>query len=290
MMDSTKNIIKKRAISYFSATASITLVLLMLGLIGLILIQATKLKNQIKENMVLSIFLNENTEQTSIDEIMIELKKSNYCKSVNFISKETAAAEFSREVGEDFVGFLGYNPLRPSIEIRLQADFATNAQIIEIKSKFVNNKAVAEVSYQQNIFEQIDVNSKNIMGILVGLTIFFFLISIALINSTVRLNLYAQRFLIRSMKLVGATHGFITKPYLVKACFNGLYGGITASILLGSLLFWLPNLVIGIDALYDSAQHFVLFVFLVLFGVIISLISTWYSVNKYLKMKLEDLY
>jgi cell division transport system permease protein len=289
-MDSTKNIIKKRAISYFSATASITLVLLMLGLIGLILIQATKLKNQIKENMVLSIFLNENTEQTSIDEIMIELKKSNYCKSVNFISKETAAAEFSREVGEDFVGFLGYNPLRPSIEIRLQADFATNAQIIEIKSKFVNNKAVAEVSYQQNIFEQIDVNSKNIMGILVGLTIFFFLISIALINSTVRLNLYAQRFLIRSMKLVGATHGFITKPYLVKACFNGLYGGITASILLGSLLFWLPNLVIGIDALYDSAQHFVLFVFLVLFGVIISLISTWYSVNKYLKMKLEDLY
>ncbi|NDC30131.1 MAG: cell division protein FtsX [Bacteroidetes bacterium] len=290
MMDSTKNIIKKRAISYFSATASITLVLLMLGLIGLILIQATKLKNQIKENMVLSIFLNENTEQTSIDEIMIELKKSNYCKSVNFISKETAAAEFSREVGEDFVGFLGYNPLRPSIEIRLQAEFATNAQIIEIKSKFVNNKAVAEVSYQQNIFEQIDVNSKNIMGILVGLTIFFFLISIALINSTVRLNLYAQRFLIRSMKLVGATHGFITKPYLVKACFNGLYGGITASILLGSLLFWLPNLVIGIDALYDSAQHFVLFVFLVLFGVIISLISTWYSVNKYLKMKLEDLY
>jgi cell division transport system permease protein len=289
-MDSTKNIIKKRAISYFSATASITLVLLMLGLIGLILIQATKLKNQIKENMVLSIFLNENTEQTSIDEIMIELKKSNYCKSVNFISKETAAAEFSREVGEDFVGFLGYNPLRPSIEIRLQAEFATNAQIIEIKSKFVNNKAVAEVSYQQNIFEQIDVNSKNIMGILVGLTIFFFLISIALINSTVRLNLYAQRFLIRSMKLVGATHGFITKPYLVKACFNGLYGGITASILLGSLLFWLPNLVIGIDALYDSAQHFVLFVFLVLFGVIISLISTWYSVNKYLKMKLEDLY
>jgi len=290
MMDSTKNIIKKRAISYFSATASITLVLLMLGLIGLILIQATKLKNQIKENMVLSIFLNENTEQTSIDEIMIELKKSNYCKSVNFISKETAAAEFSREVGEDFVGFLGYNPLRPSIEIRLQAEFATNAQIIEIKSKFVNNKAVAEVSYQQNIFEQIDVNSKNIMGILVGLTIFFFLISIALINSTVRLNLYAQRFLIRSMKLVGATHGFITKPYLVKACFNGLYGGITAWILLGSLLFWLPNLVIGIDALYDSAQHFVLFVFLVLFGVIISLISTWYSVNKYLKMKLEDLY
>ena len=290
MMDSTKNIIKKRAISYFSATASITLVLLMLGLIGLILIQATKLKNQIKENMVLSIFLNENTEQTSIVEIMIELKKSNYCKSVNFISKETAAAEFSREVGEDFVGFLGYNPLRPSIEIRLQAEFATNAQIIEIKSKFVNNKAVAEVSYQQNIFEQIDVNSKNIMGILVGLTIFFFLISIALINSTVRLNLYAQRFLIRSMKLVGATHGFITKPYLVKACFNGLYGGITASILLGSLLFWLPNLVIGIDALYDSAQHFVLFVFLVLFGVIISLISTWYSVNKYLKMKLEDLY
>jgi len=290
MMDSTKNIIKKRAISYFSATASITLVLLMLGLIGLILIQATKLKNQIKENMVLSIFLNENTEQTSIDEIMIELKKSNYCKSVNFISKETAAAEFSREVGEDFVGFLGYNPLRPSIEIRLQAEFATNAQIIEIKSKFVNNKAVAEVSYQQNIFEQIDVNSKNIMGILVGLTIFFFLISIALINSTVRLNLYAQRFLIRSMKLVGATHGFITKPYLVKACFNGLYGGITASILLGSLLFWLPNLVIGIDALYDSAQHFVLFVFLVLFGVIISLISTWFSVNKYLKMKLEDLY
>ena len=290
MMDLTKNIIKKRAISYFSATASITLVLLMLGLIGLILIQATKLKNQIKENMVLSIFLNENTEQTSIDKIMIELKKSNYCKSVNFISKETAAAEFSREVGEDFVGFLGYNPLRPSIEIRLQAEFATNAQIIEIKSKFVNNKAVAEVSYQQNIFEQIDVNSKNIMGILVGLTIFFFLISIALINSTVRLNLYAQRFLIRSMKLVGATHGFITKPYLVKACFNGLYGGITASILLGSLLFWLPNLVIDIDALYDSAQHFVLFVFLVLFGVIISLISTWYSVNKYLKMKLEDLY
>jgi cell division transport system permease protein len=290
MTDSTKNIIKKRAISYFSATASITLVLLMLGLIGLILIQATKLKNQIKENMALSIFLNENVEQTSIDEIMAELKKSNYCKSVTFISKETAAAEFSKEIGEDFVGFLGYNPLRPSIEIRLQADFASTVQIAEIKSKFIINKAVAEVSYQQNIFEQIDANSKTIMSILVGLAVFFLFISVALINPTVRLNLFAQRFLIRSMKLVGATHGFITKPYLVKACFNGLYGGLTASILLSLLLFWLPNLLTDINALYDSAQHFVLFVFLVLFGVVISLLSTWYSANKYLKMKLEDLY
>jgi cell division transport system permease protein len=262
----------------------------MLGLIGLILIQATKLKNQIKENMALSIFLNENAEQTSIDEIMAELKKSNYCKSVTFISKETAAAEFSKEIGEDFVGFLGYNPLRPSIEIRLQADFASTVQIAEIKSKFIINKAVAEVSYQQNIFEQIDANSKTIMSILVGLAVFFLFISVALINSTVRLNLFAQRFLIRSMKLVGATHGFITKPYLVKACFNGLYGGLTASILLSLLLFWLPNLITDINALYDSAQHFVLFVFLVLFGVVISLLSTWYSANKYLKMKLEDLY
>jgi cell division transport system permease protein len=290
MTESTKNIIKKRAISYFSATASITLVLLILGLIGLILIQATKLKNQIKENMVLSIFLNENAEQTSIDEIMAELKKSSYCKSVSFISKETAAAEFSKEIGEDFVGFLGYNPLRPSIEIRLQANFASTVQIAEIKSKFIINKAVAEVSYQQNIFEQIDANSKTIMSTLIGLAIFFLFISIALINSTVRLNLFAQRFLIRSMKLVGATHGFITKPYLIKACFNGFYGGLTASILLSLLLFWLPNLISGIDALYDSAQHFVLFVFLVLFGVVISTLSTWYSVNKYLKMKLEDLY
>ena len=290
MTESTKNIIKKRAISYFSATASITLVLLILGLIGLILIQATKLKNQIKENMVLSIFLNENAEQTSIDEIMAELKKSSYCKSVSFISKETAAAEFSKEIGEDFVGFLGYNPLRPSIEIRLQANFASTVQIAEIKSKFIINKAVAEVSYQQNIFEQIDANSKTIMSILIGLAIFFLFISIALINSTVRLNLFAQRFLIRSMKLVGATHGFITKPYLIKACFNGFYGGLSASILLSLLLFWLPNLISGIDALYDLAQHFVLFVFLVLFGVVISTLSTWYSVNKYLKMKLEDLY
>lgn len=290
MTDSTKNIIKKRAISYFTSIVSITLVLLMLGLIGLILIQATKLKNQLKENMVLSIFLNENSEQVSIDEIMAELKQSTYCKSVTFTSKEIAAAEFSKELGEDFVGFLGYNPLRPSIEIRLQSDFATSTQIAEIKSKFINNKAVAEVSYQQNIFEQIDANAKNILSVLVGLAILFFIISVTLINSTIRLNLFAQRFIIRSMKLVGATNGFITKPYLIKACLNGLYGGITSSILLTLLLFWLPNVIVGIDALYDSAQHFVLFVFLVLFGVVISLLSSWYSVNKYLKIKLEDLY
>ncbi len=281
---------KKKGFSYFSSIVSISMVLLMLGLLGLILIQATKLKNQIKENMLVNIFFNENVSQNTIDNILADIKLTPYCKSVTYVSKENAAAEFSKEIGENFVGFLGYNPLRASLEIRLFADYANTAQVAEIKSKYIANAGVAEVSYQQNIFEQIEQNAKIIISILFTLALLFLFISIILIGNTIKLNLYAQRFTIRSMQLVGATHIFITKPYLTKALKNGFTGGILASVLLGLLLFYMPNFIMGIDALYDNTQHFFLFVFLVLFGVIICLLSSWYCVNKYLKMKLEDLY
>ncbi len=281
---------KKRKVSYLPSIISIAMVLFMLGLFGIILINGNKLQQYLKENFQLTVFFKDEVPEADIQRIMAAMQQQEYTKRAVYVSKEQAAQQFSREIGQDFVGFLGFNPLLPSIELFLKSSYTSSNQLKTVDIELRRNPEVQEVVYQQNILDEINKNVGTIGTVLITLSIIFLIISITLINNTIRLNLYARRFIIKSMQMVGATHWFIIKPFMVKSILHGLYGGIIASLLLLGVLYALPNWIGGIEALYDNTQFAILFVVVILVGIIISMISSAISTNHYLKLKIDDLY
>lgn len=281
---------KKRKVSYLPSIISIAMVLFMLGLFGIILINGNKLQQYLKENFQLTVFFKEEVPEADIQRIMATMQQQEYTKRAVYVSKEQAAQQFSREIGQDFVGFLGFNPLLPSVELFLKSSYTSPDKLKTVDIELRRNPEVQEVVYQQNILDEINKNVGTIGSVLIVLSIVFLIISVTLINNTIRLNLYARRFIIKSMQMVGATHWFIIKPFMFKSLLHGLYGGIIASLLLVGVLSALPNWISGIEALYDNTQFAILFVVVILVGIIISMISSAISTNHYLKLKIDDLY
>jgi len=281
---------RKRKISYLPSIISIAMVLFMLGLFGIILINGNKLSNHLLENFQLTIFLREDASESDIQQIRAILELSEYAKRTNFVSKDQAATQFVAETGQDFVTFLGFNPLLPSIELFVKSAFANTIEIKKIEAELKTNKAVQEIVYQTNIIEEIHKNIKTIGTIIISISLIFLLIAVTLINNTIRLNLYARRFIIKSMQMVGATHWFIIRPFATKSLLHGLYGGCIAILLLGGVLYWIPFFIPDIQVLYDNMQFAILFVVVIIAGVIISVLSGMISTNKYLRVKIDDLY
>ena len=281
---------KRRKVSYLPSIISIALVLFMMGLFGVILINGKTLSNHIRENFQLTVFFNSNTSEADIARVHKQIESSAYAKKATYVSKEEAAKEFTKEIGQDFVSFIGFNPLLPSVELFLKSEFANTEKLKTIEAEIKKNKEVQDVIYQKSILEEINENTKTIGTILVSVSILFLLIAITLINNTIRLNLYARRFLIKSMQMVGATHGFIIKPFVIKSLLHGLYGGIIACVLLSGLLYALPYWIEQINLLYNTTQFAILFVVIIIAGIIISMISSLISTNHYLKLKIDDLY
>lgn len=266
------------------------MVLFMLGLFGIILINGNRLQQYLKENFQLTVFFKEDVQEADIQRILNSITQQAYTKKATYVSKEQAARQFSQEIGQDFVGFLGFNPLLPSVELFLKSNYTAPAQIKSVEIELKRNPEVQEVVYQQGILEEINKNVNMLGTILVALSLVFFIISMVLINNTIRLNLYARRFIIKSMQMVGATHGFIIRPFVVKSLLHGLYGGLIACLLLFSVISILPNWIAGIESLYDTTQFAILFAVVILAGVIISMISSAICTNHYLKLKIDDLY
>lgn len=281
---------KKRKVSYLPSIISIAMVLFMLGLFGLILINGNKLQQYLKENFQLTVFFKPEVTDADMQRVVAQLQQQEYTKKAVFVSKEQAAQQFSQEIGQDFVGFLGFNPLLPNVELFLKSSYTTASKIKTVDIELRRNPEVQEVVYQQNILDEINKNVGTIGTILIGLSVIFLLISITLINNTIRLNLYARRFIIKSMQMVGATHGFIIKPFVIKSLLHGLYGGVIACLLLFGVITILPNWIGGIESLYDHTQFAILFAVVILVGIIISMISSLISTNHYLKLKIDDLY
>lgn len=281
---------RRKRISYLSSIISISMVLVMLGLFGLIYIQSNQLNKIIKENILMSVYLNDDINQAEIDKNMQSIKNYIDVKEVKFISKDAAAMDLSKEMGQDIVEFAGYNPLPSSFEISIKAESAHSIKIQELKNNLMLLPKVSEVKYSEAISENVGKNLGSLSYILIGLAIIFIIIALVLINSNIRLNLYARRFSIKSMQLVGATHWFIIKPFVFRSFFNGLYGGLLASGLLLFILYILPNYFPQIQNLYHTESFTLLFVILILTGILVSMISSWFSTNKYLKTKIEDLY
>lgn len=262
----------------------------MLGLFGLIYIQSTQLNNIIKENILVNVYLSDDINQGEIDQNLVSIKKMPSVKDTKFISKDVAAMDLSKEMGQDIVEFAGYNPLPASIEITLKSESVSSETMQMFKNTLQLMPKVAEVRYNEIIFGNVGSNLGSLSYILIGIAIIFIIIAIVLINSNIRLNLFARRFSIKSMQLVGATHWFIIKPFVIRSFFNGLYGGILAVALLLLLLNILPTYFPQIQYLYNTQSFILLFVILILAGVFVSMVSSWLSTNKYLKTKIEDLY
>jgi cell division transport system permease protein len=281
---------RRKRISYLSSIISIAMVLLMLGLFGIIYIQSNQLNRIIKENILMQVYLTDDANQSEIDSNLAVIRQIKDVKEVKYISKDEAAVELSKEMGQDIVEFAGYNPLPATLQLTINAESATLNRVEELKQNLIHMPKVAEVKYNEMVFENIGNNLQTVSYVLFGLAFIFVVIAVVLINNNIRLNLFARRFSIKSMQLVGATHWFIIKPFVFRSFLNGLYGGILATIILISLLKFLPNYFPQIQYLYNTDSFMLLFVILILAGVFVSMISSYFSTNKYLKTKIEDLY
>ncbi|MBP6977030.1 MAG: permease-like cell division protein FtsX [Bacteroidales bacterium] len=276
--------------SYITTLVSITMVLFMLGLLGLLLLQAERLSRHVKENISLSVIMNENVKEASILEFQKKLDISSFVKYTEYIPKEKAAADLKEQLGEDFISFLGYNPLLPSIDVHLKAAYANNDSIPLIEQQLIKNTDVKEVFYQKSLVDLVNANTRRLSYLLTGLSLLLLLIAIALINNTIRLSVYAKRFLLRTMQLVGATQGFIRKPFVRRGIVQGLIGGVIASLLLLAVLWWAQREIPEMNALNDPKLLLSLLGIVILTGIVLTWISTYLAVRKYLKIRTDELY
>jgi len=276
--------------SYLSTIVGVTLVLYMLGLLGLIVMHAKKLSDYVKENIGYTVFLNDDVKDVDVIQLQKTLDARNYVKSTEFITKEKAAATLQKDIGEDFTTFLGYNPLSASIEIRLSAEFANSDSLKVLETELLKNKNVKEVSYQKSLVTAVNENLRKISYIILGFSCLLLFIAIALINNTIRLSVYSKRFLIRTMQLIGATESFIRRPFILKGVVQGIVGAMVAVILLVFTLYFAQKEVPELQELQDAALFIKLFIFVTLMGVVISWVSTYLAVRKYLRIQTDYLY
>jgi len=281
---------KKTKTVYVSTIFSIALVLLMLGMLGLILVHAKNLSNYVKENIVLNIIVDEGAKETEVLAFKKSLDNNVAIKQTQYINKEVAQHNLTKDLGEDFVNFLGYNPLLSSIDVYLKADYANNQNIDALRKNIEKNPIVKEVVYQSSLIDMVNKNINTISLIVLGFAAILLVIAIALINNTIRLAIFSQRFLIKSMQLVGATKNFIRQPFVLVAALHGIIASFIAIIILLGLLYYAQQELPEIIILRNFSEFGIVFLSLVVVGIFITAISTWFAVSKYLRLKIYDLY
>jgi cell division transport system permease protein len=281
---------KKTKTIYISTVFGIAMVLLMLGLLGLILVHANNLSRYIKENMVVNVFVNESARETDVLQLQKQLETNKYVKQSQYVSKELAARNLQKDLGEDFVRFLGVNPLSQSIDVYIKADYANNADLGRFSAELLKNPLVKEVKYQQSLVDMMNKNLGKISLIILVFAGIWAVVSVALINNTIRLAIYSQRFLIKSMQLVGATKGFIRKPFLLYGIWHGLLGALIAIIILMGMLYFAVQQIPDLVILQNPIEFGIVFLLVIGLGIFISAFSTILAVNRFLRLKIYDLY
>lgn len=298
MATKVKHIKKKKLGSYphFMVVFSITLALFVIGLFGLLLIHAGKLSEKVKESIEMQVYLDRDLTEVQLVRLQKTFAAKEYIAykndtaQVRFISKEEGAKAFLDETGEDFMAFLGDNPLRDAYTLRIDADHSSSAMLKSIKLDLEEVDGVHEVQYVESLIESINTNIQKISIILLAFAGILVLVVTILINNTIKLALYSQRFLIRSMQLVGATSFFIQRPFLNRAAWQGIISGVFASILLFVLMQYAYTEITELQLLRDDEQTYILMGALIVIGLIIGFMSSYRSVRKYLRMSLDELY
>ena len=281
---------RRLASSYISVVISIALVLFMVGILGLVLLKSNFVANKVKEKVAVSLYLKDNVSQKQIKAFRESLEKEPFARKVIYVSKTQAAKNYSKEIGEDFLEFLGSNPLKNGIDIYLKADFVTPEKIEELEQKFTKNLFVADVTYDKLL---IDLLTKNIKRISFWLLIFsglFGIIAIVLINSSIRLSIYAKRFNIKTMQMVGATKSFIRRPFILQSIKLGFIGAFIALIGLGFSIFYLDKYAPSLNLLEDYVTLSYLAGGVLLSALLITWLSTFFAAQRFLNLKTDELY
>lgn len=276
--------------SRLTSIISISLVLFLIGTTTLMVLLTNELSVYVRENLTLSIVLKDNVKLADIQKLQKNLDACPYTNTTQYIDKETAAKELAEELGQDPTEFLGYNPLLGSLEMTLKSDYANNDSIAIIEQSLQRLPEVKEVIYQKDLIDTINTNVRRISAILLGLSAMLILISYALISNTVRLSVYAKRFLIHTMKLVGATGAFIRKPFLVQGMVTGLISAILAMGMLSSILFVARTEISQLLSIESMNALLVSFIVMIVSGIAITTVATYLSVTRYLRLRVDDMY
>ncbi|WP_047416887.1 ABC transporter permease [Cellulophaga sp. Hel_I_12] len=281
---------RKLISSYFSVVLSIGLVLFLLGILGLLVLNTKKMADHFKEQITISVFLKDNAKQVEVDQLQKSLAMADYTKTATYVSKEEAAEQHSEDIGENFQEFLGYNPLKNSIDVQLKADFVTPEQLEEIAAEITEKDYVQEVSYDKPLIGLLNENVKRIsFWILVASGIFTF-IAVLLINSSIRLSIYSKRFIIKTMQMVGATKLFIRKPFLWINIKLGMLGAFLAIVALTGVLYYVHENFPEFGLMNDPVILIILLVSVFVLGVLISLVSTYFATQRFLNLRTDELY
>ncbi len=282
---------KRRLISsYFSVVISIALVLFLLGLLGLLVLNTKKVADHFKEKIALTVYLKDTAKEVEINQLEQSLAMAEYTKSAEFISKETAAEEHTDAIGENFMEFLGYNPLQNSIDVYLQADFVSPEQLEAISGEILTRNFVDEVVYDKPLIALLTENVRKVsLWVLIISSVFLF-IAVLLINSSIRLSVYAKRFTIKTMQMVGATKSFIRRPFIWKSVRLGIIGAILALIGMGAVLYSLHQSFPELQLLEDIVLLSALFLGVFLIGIFIVWLSTFFATQRFLNLRTDELY
>ena len=281
---------RRLANAYLSSVISISLVLLLVGVASMLLVNAKSVSDYFKENMCISVIMKDDVSEDKAMKYCDKLKEEKYIKTTEYISKEQGRMELAEQLGDDFMDIFETSPIPASIEITLDASYVSSDSLEVVKAKISESSLVAEVDYQGSLVDALNANLSKISLVLAFFIALMLFISFVLINNTVRLNVFARRFTIHTMQLVGATRSFIRAPFLVQAAFQGLFSAFAAIIALIVVLFFLRN---GFEQLFEIFRLDLLLLVMgivIVSGLAICLISTFFVVNKLVSLKKDELY
>ncbi len=291
MSSSFEKFQKRRLISsYFSVVLSMFLVLFLLGILGFFVINSKKLSDDFKEEIVMTVFFkNEATDSTMVA-FGQELKAAKFVKSSDYVTKEQAAKMHTDIIGEDFMTFLGANPLQNSYDIHLKADYIDTENIRKIESRFLANEMIADIVYDKQLVSLVNDNIKKVSMWILIISGILALIAVLLINSSMRLSIYSNRFIIKTMQMVGATKSFIRKPFIWRSIRLGVIGAVLAIIALIGTLIYIDNSFPSLNILADQLMVASILFGVLAVGILITWVSTFFATQKYLNLRSDDLY
>ncbi|GAB4201451.1 MAG: permease-like cell division protein FtsX [Bacteroidia bacterium] len=276
--------------SSFTVIVSLSLVLFMIGLTSLLIYNARQLSINIKENIGFQVFLKDSIPDDELKVLQTELSQMPFTKSIKYISKEEAAIQLKKDLGEDFISFLGYNPLSASIDIKLNADYANNDSLQKIQRVIADNRYVKEVVYQKNLIDKVNKNTQIVVMYILFFGVLLLIVAVSLINNTIRLAIYSKRFLIRTMYLVGATKFFIGKPFVINSIIQGIVAAFIGSLMIVGIWYLSIQYIPQLTLLQSMWMWIIVFSVIFVSGILISAISAWLSVSYYLRLQYSDLY
>lgn len=264
--------------------------LFLIGLLGMVLINANELSDYFRESLSFAVMLDEDAKEADIRMLQKDLDAKDFVKSTEYISKQEAAVKLREELGEDFLTFMGYNPLLPSIDVFLLADYTHPDSVLNVERYIMEYDVVHEVYFQESFLHLVNENVRKISAFLLVFSGLLLFISLTIINNTIRISVYSKRFLIRTMQIVGATRSFIRKPFLLRSIIQGTIAALLAVLLLMVILYFIEQEFYLLFTLQDVELLLYLFGGILLLGIIINYLSTYFSVNKYLGISEDKLY